>query len=151
MFAVLMGCDSAGGPDAGPENCDAAASSEGMALEVGTGQTEFEPLQTRDSIPITYGPQGGTHLWIALRVRGAEEVSPVQLQVRSPDGIRVFGAQSAVTVNLGPTDNDGWRERAGLFGFLDDPEEVRDQAVILWARVGDCQRAIEGEAAATAQ
>lgn len=137
--------------EVGEEELCEAPLSQGMALQVGTGETEFISVAPTDSIPIIFGPQGGTHLWIALRVQGADETSRVELEVRSPDGVGAFGGRTTVTVNLGAADAEGWRERAGLFGFLDDPEQTRGQRVSLWARVGDCRRGIQGEAVGIAE
>lgn len=40
------------------------------ALEVGTGETHFEPLDDYQRVPLVAGPQGGHHVWLSLRAQG---------------------------------------------------------------------------------
>ena len=42
------------------------------ALELGTGELQFEALEDGDSIYVIHGPQGGYHLLASLRVAGIE-------------------------------------------------------------------------------
>jgi len=42
------------------------------ALELGTGEIAFEPLEDGDSIYVIHGPQGGYHLLASLRLAGVE-------------------------------------------------------------------------------
>lgn len=39
-------------------------------LEIGTGETGFEPLTDEQEVPLVFGPQGGHHVWISFRVTG---------------------------------------------------------------------------------
>ncbi len=41
-------------------------------LEIGTGETAFEPLADEQEVPLVFGPQGGHHVWISFRVTGFE-------------------------------------------------------------------------------
>lgn len=45
-------------------------------VEIGTGETEFVPLEDGDTIYIVYGPQGGYHFNGSLRVQGIEAGDP---------------------------------------------------------------------------
>jgi hypothetical protein len=55
--------------DAGAEPADGT---EGPwpSLELGTGFNQFAPLTCGDALDIIQGPQGGFHLWAALRTHG---------------------------------------------------------------------------------
>lgn len=150
LAVILAACGPTAGRDAGIDVCD-ATSSAGMELEVGAGESRFTAVREGEPLAIIHGPQGGAHLWTAVRVRGATEPTEIRLAVRSPDGAQQHGPLSFVIVTLGPEDASGWRERAGLFNFLDDPEAAEGQTVALWARVGDCSRAIEGQAVGVAE
>ena len=48
------------------------ASSAIPAVEIGTGEIEFQPLDDGDMLDIIQGPQGGFHLLGSLRVKGIE-------------------------------------------------------------------------------
>jgi hypothetical protein len=48
-------------------------------IEIGTGETEFEPLEDGDTIYIVYGPQGGYHFNGSLRVQGIDAGDPDHL------------------------------------------------------------------------
>jgi hypothetical protein len=48
-------------------------------VEIGTGETAFEPLEDGDSIYIVYGPQGGYHFNGSLRVQGIDAGEPDDL------------------------------------------------------------------------
>lgn len=39
-------------------------------VEIGTGETGFEPVADEESVPLVFGPQGGHHVWISFRVTG---------------------------------------------------------------------------------
>ncbi|MBO6934191.1 MAG: hypothetical protein JJ863_04430 [Deltaproteobacteria bacterium] len=41
-------------------------------VEIGTGETGFEPVADEQSVPLVFGPQGGHHVWISFRVTGFE-------------------------------------------------------------------------------
>jgi hypothetical protein len=42
-------------------------------LQVGTGQTEYLPLATGQTLQAEAGPQGGHHIWIATRVKNMKQ------------------------------------------------------------------------------
>lgn len=47
---------------------DPDASSEPLVIEVGSGETVFEPLADGDVVELEYGIQGGYHMWAAARI-----------------------------------------------------------------------------------
>ena len=51
-----------------------SSSSGGPAVEIGKGQSAFAPLENGEAMPIEAGPQGGHHIWLALRVTGLRQM-----------------------------------------------------------------------------
>lgn len=49
------------------------------AIEIGTGDVEFEPLRDGDECLIIFGPQGGYHFWASMRVQGIDAGNPDDL------------------------------------------------------------------------
>lgn len=41
-----------------------------VSLELGTGESAFEPLVDYQEAPLVAGPQGGHHVWISFRAEG---------------------------------------------------------------------------------
>jgi hypothetical protein len=55
-------------------------------LVIGQGQSAFVPLDEDEVVPIEPGPQGGHHMWLALRVTGLRQMgSRLTLGGRYPD------------------------------------------------------------------
>lgn len=50
------------------------------SIDVGTGQFQFEPVEEGEKLPIVAGPQGGYHVWLAVRVHNMD---PRQLRLDS--------------------------------------------------------------------
>jgi hypothetical protein len=109
-LGVISACDS---PDAGPA---------ALVVELGTGETAFEPLRDGATLPLVAGPQGGHHVWLGFRVAGlasdrAEltvepiplatgELPPRSAPVRvfltpTPDGGHVFFGWPAQLADVG--------------------------------------------------
>jgi hypothetical protein len=72
-------------------------------IDVGTGESDFEPLNDGDAVPKQHGPQGGYHVWISLRIDGAtpEEVE-LQLEVTDARGALVSRSLSMVAPRADP-------------------------------------------------
>jgi len=62
LLSLLLGC-----PE--PDLCADAAALE-PSIELGTGQEAFIPLSDGDYLEPEFGPQGGSHIWGALRLQG---------------------------------------------------------------------------------
>jgi hypothetical protein len=75
VLVLLCGC---GGPDLESD----------PAIELGTGEVEFVPLADGDPVPLTFGLQGGQHVWGALRVVGIDwrEIA-LTFALEGPDGV----------------------------------------------------------------
>ena len=64
FLAIFAACD-----PTSDEAC-AAAAEKRQSLTVGTGELTFEALEDGDKVGLTYGSQGGVHVWGSLRVSG---------------------------------------------------------------------------------
>lgn len=68
-----------------PDACKTPSSGD-PAIEVGQGASAFAPLNDNEVTPIEAGPQGGHHVWLALRVTGLRQMgSRVTVEGYYPD------------------------------------------------------------------
>ncbi|MEM6926099.1 MAG: hypothetical protein AAF602_04155 [Myxococcota bacterium] len=89
------------------------------ALEVGTGQFDFETVEEAQRLPMVQGPQGGYHVWVALRARNLD---PRRLRVDS----QLFAAPETDDTGapLGGEDPEAVGESFFFFPpFFDDDED----------------------------
>jgi hypothetical protein len=56
-----------------PDACKTPSSGD-PAIEVGQGSSAFAPLENDEVVAIEAGPQGGHHVWLALRVTGLRQL-----------------------------------------------------------------------------
>ena len=127
LAALLSACA------ADPEGEDSAVA---LGCEVGTGEEGFESLEEGEEVSIIAGPQGGYHITTAARATGVEG-----------ETVLVTGTLrlAATGEYLGPGFSlawpyeavDGKVEATGLLNLLNDPEQARDQEVILSVGVED--------------
>ena len=100
------------------------------SLECGTGLFEFEPVEPGQTVPISYPLQGGTVLFIALRVRN---MAPRDMIVGASTSFAADGATIdgplEYTVSLARGDGDEWIY-AGL-PIQVDAEQVRGQGIVI--------------------
>jgi hypothetical protein len=143
VFATL-GC----GPGSDP-NLDQSCESRGeRSVIVGTGEEGFQEIGS-DGVFVQQGPQGGFHIWIALRCQnlgpritasyGVDDLDTMQ-PVSQPNMKRV--------VELDYTGSAD--ETAGLYGYLDSQlaPDLSGHNVKLWAEVTDsCGGSTRGEVA----
>lgn len=97
-----------------------------LAVELGTGPAAFQPLAENGEVRVIYGPQGGYHIWTAVRVRDPSvSRAVVNLSVFNEDR-SLAGLRSSEAVQLSITPEDT-REVAGLrsFVFTKRPAETR--------------------------
>ena len=62
--AIIMGAVLIVSSACGDERCGAQPE-----VIIGTGLTVFDALEDGDSLALEWGPQGGQHVWMALRLR----------------------------------------------------------------------------------
>jgi len=79
LALLLAGCgaDDPGGTDAGPAGFDAGDAT--PTVELGTGETEFEPLTDGQDLLYIRGPQNGFHFFGSMRVSGVDPGNPDDL------------------------------------------------------------------------
>jgi hypothetical protein len=108
-----------------------------IRVEMGLGFDEYTSAANGESVDIVAGPQGGFHIWTALRVWDVPDRVTITLGARLESGSQV-GPPSEVQVRMGDANAEGMRERAGLFTFIDRPSEIRGMPIILRADVDSC-------------
>lgn len=85
-----------------------------LAVEVGTGTKDFMALADGDLVDLTYGPQGGFHIWTAVRVRNAG-TSGVQINLRAKrDDGTLVGPASRTAVSLEAQEDGGATRRGSM-------------------------------------
>ncbi|APR86480.1 Hypothetical protein A7982_11829 [Minicystis rosea] len=88
-------------------------------LQVGTGEDDFETLGTGVTVPVIYGPQGGSHIWFAARCRALGEHAVLDYSLEDEQGNVVSGPQQVMLPD-DPDDDEGWRTLTGLQAFVGD-------------------------------
>lgn len=127
-----------GWPDDTPDICRPAG---GGAPEIvlGTGQTDYLPLSSGQTLQLERGPQGGHHIWMAVRMKNLKQTGTMTT---------LSAAQPESTVTVQPTafvftfdrDEGGYCKLYGLRFqldtggnapqvFLDKPLDVKVEAV----------------------
>lgn len=96
-----------------------------LALEIGTGATEFIAVDETDPWLAARGPQGGEHIWLSIRATGLG--SPANLRFRyeeldAPEPIAVFERPCLELMN---DDEEGWRTQVGVTVFVPSTEPLR--------------------------
>lgn len=131
LATALAAC----GTPPGPNKPDGGSTIVTPELQVGTGKDAFVALGDGDTIELFHGPQGGTHLWGALRAKGLGDGDfEVQYAITSADGTNQLSTQ---TYLITPLANGDWREWAGLVGFVPEPSAVIGREVALSIAVKD--------------
>ena len=101
-----------------------------LAVEVGTGTKDFVALADGDPVELTFGPQGGFHIWTAVRVKNVVATGvQVNLRAKLDDGALV-GPASRMALSLEVND-DGSATAAGLRNFVENASELRGKHVTL--------------------
>jgi hypothetical protein len=161
---VCVACD----PD---EPCELAAKVDDPGLVLGQGEEAFVRLDPGGRLVPEHGPQGGQHVWGALRATG---ISPGGYRLIGQDGtptatIYVVDESSGDDLAIGRVRDLPWvgdhtgAEIAGIQAILSEtftspassdtgatgPREPSDRPVILRAEVTDeCGTELEGQIAA---
>jgi hypothetical protein len=88
------------------------------AVQVGTGQSDYLPLSDGQTIVAEQGPQGGHHIWIAVRQKNLKESgSPTTITSVQPT-TGLLGPKTAFVFTFNP-DQGGFCKLAGLRYQLD--------------------------------
>ena len=109
-------------------------------VSIGRGIDAYAPLEDGDAVPIEAGPQGGYHMWLALRMTNLHQAGSVT--ELSADGGGIDPALAEIDVPYGYDDaGGGWCELHGvryqLFFADQDVAAHIGSAIHLSARVVD--------------
>jgi len=109
-------------PDAGATADGGApagdAGSEPALVELGVGETSFEPVTDGDTVFLVHGFQGLQHVWVSLRTRGLD---PDRATIELP----------LVRERDGSQGSEDYRARLSLMGAGDFAEKLGLQLVVL--------------------
>jgi len=101
---------------------------------LGTGQLAFVTIQNTDVIPIIHGPQGGYHIWGAVR---AKNIDPAGLRLTFTLALASTGTvvntvriiRSLTPVAVSAASPPGWSESVGSYVYVPDPRVIDGQSV----------------------
>lgn len=134
LFASLGACGETEG-EADPCKPDGQEA----VVVVGEGSEVYAPLAEGDVMAVEAGPQGGHHVWVALRARGLESRGSLISVTGRAEAISATVGPFATILELHPAE-DGWCEVAGVRFQVDQevPMEALDgQTMSLTAEVRD--------------
>jgi hypothetical protein len=105
-----------------------------ITCEIGTGAAAFEPLTPGAPVDVILGPQGGHHLWTAVRVKGDPDLDRVQVvmdgTIEATGAPMGPGAIAPAALHPDPL-VPGARSTAGLTNFVDNPDALHGQTVTM--------------------
>lgn len=132
---LAVGASGCGSPEAPPTfDC---ANRGAPTLIVGTGATGFTDAAA--GLRAIFGPQGGYHVWVALRGRGLPGRLTVRYGLRRvDDGTAVSPAGLQRTIRVSDITPE-W-EYPGLFAFLNDgldPQALVGVRLVIWVEIDD--------------
>jgi hypothetical protein len=87
-------------------------------LQMGTGQTDYLPLNNGDTLQAEQGPQGGHHIWIAVRQRNLSQSGSTTTITSVQPGTGLVGPRTAFAFTFDP-DQGGFCKLFGLRYQLD--------------------------------
>jgi hypothetical protein len=123
--------------DAGPQR-----------VELGTGESEFEPLVDGQVVPLIAGSQGGYHVWVSVRAggfRGPRLRMTITTEVVSAEAGATLGERtSELELGFDRTD-DGALEFVGWPGVLDTTSCPLDGTVRLAVTLAEGTRVSTSE------
>lgn len=135
LLTALNACGGETGAEVDPCKLDGQQ----PLVVVGEGRDAYAPLAEGAVMPIEAGPQGGHHVWVALRTKGLGSRGSV---------ISITGRADEIPATVGPFNTifelhpaaDGWCEVSGVRFQIDQeiPVEMFDGKMMsLTARVSD--------------
>ncbi|MGH7271955.1 MAG: hypothetical protein ACREJ3_16115 [Polyangiaceae bacterium] len=103
-------------PATAPDVCKPANAGPGI-VQVGTGQTDYLPLANGQAVAMEQGPQGGHHIWIAIRQENlSQNGATTTITSAQPGGL--MGPKTSYVFPFDP-DQGGFCKLAGLRYQLD--------------------------------
>ena len=132
LVAVIVSCACGNGehtPDPGLAPIPDSQAS--LTVDVGTGSSEWVPLNDGDMVPIVAGPQGGFHVWTSIHVHDASvDTARINVTARIEATGEAAGNPSSVAAALSLT-ADGLREKVGMRDLIASPSAVTGKRVVL--------------------
>lgn len=122
VAVCLAGCPGPSGGDGGA-----------LQVEAGIGVDHFVALTGQD-VNIVYGPQGGTHVWAAVRV--GHDAAPARAKVTLTLSL-ADTELSRSTVTVGLVDAGEFYEWYALQAIVPDPQAIDGKTVKLRIEVHD--------------
>lgn len=105
-------------------------------VEVGTGFDDFEEVMDGGPVDLTFGPQGGFHIWTAVRTRDTSVAeAQVNVSARYVESDASVGPASRWPTTLVLLNGGTVRERGGLRNFVDDAALANGKTVVLRAEI----------------
>lgn len=102
---------------------------DGAEARLGTGAVGFEPVSDGDTVYLYRGPQGGYMIYFAVQARGLNPGGVLlQYEERFAGSGEVFG-RGEWTIKLRTDIGDGWFERNGVWGEVDESYFTRPLAI----------------------
>ncbi len=103
-------------------------------VQVGTGQTDYLPLTDGETVQAEQGPQGGHHIWIAVRQQNIQQTGSTTTITSVQPGTNLAGPRMSFVFTFQPDEGDfcklyGLRYQLDLDGtdyhlFLGQPLDV---------------------------
>jgi hypothetical protein len=87
-------------------------------VQVGTGQSDYLPLGNGDTVQAEQGPQGGHHVWVAVRQENLKQSGSITTITSVQPTTGVTGPKTAVVFTFDP-DQGGFCKLSGLRYQLD--------------------------------
>ena len=111
----------------------------GPRIEVGTGTASFVALNDGDEVAIVKGPQGGYHIWGAIRSDGVLDPKGLEVHYFVLDGATGAEIQGDNAYRLTLVKNGPYDEWYGMIGFLGSsvPANVQGLPTVMKLTVKD--------------
>ncbi len=124
LFFILIACSKSSTCDSTVEDTGVQIGEinpicrcEEASIAVGTGRDEFIPITAGDRIEMTYGPQGGWHIWGSIQAKNTRNVIVVRMEVEDlQSGERIVDVTHQIALSM---HNECTGSYTGLYGFLE--------------------------------
>jgi hypothetical protein len=116
---IGLGCDAGGGAAQESKVTDVPSTASALDVQLGDGESAFDPLADGATLGVAHGPQGGQHVWTSVKLAdvGLDTVQ-VNLSARYADDGSPAGTPSGWVAELS-TPMGGVRTHAGMKNYVD--------------------------------
>lgn len=118
---ACTGSDKAGGDTSGDSSTvevDSCLSSP-MEIELGTGEFEFEPLDSSGSIEVIHGTQDGHHILGSVRIQNITDVATIHYTITTiGTGERISDQVYRLRLSSDPDGKACAMQAIGMYGYL---------------------------------